>query len=170
MIDITGPPSTISATPRPHTMPQRSARPARKTSGRNARPDHKKRCISKSAGVNPTFRPCRVATKPSAQNSAAPRPHATPNRPGVAADFWGKAPAPLVGSFIADAYVSSHSSSTYEHARLTSALATRQTALPSRLQFQPAHEITFADRRTLVPDNVIRCCCVKKEVGQRERH
>lgn len=51
------------------------------------------------------------------------------------------------------------------------ALATRQAALlPSRLQFQPAHEIAFADRRALVPDNVIRCCRVKKEVGQRERH
>ena len=65
-------------------------------------PDHRKRCISKSAGVNPTFSPCRVATKPSAQNSAAPAPHATPSRAGFASDFLMEA-APPVGSFIADA-------------------------------------------------------------------
>ena len=38
-------------------------------------------------GVNPTFSPCRVATKPSAQNSAAPAPHATPSRAALASDF-----------------------------------------------------------------------------------
>ena len=66
-------------------------------------PDHRKRCISKSGGVNPTFSPCRVATKPSAQNSAAPAPHATPSRAGFASDFWVGISAPPVGSFIADA-------------------------------------------------------------------
>ncbi len=102
MIAITGPASTISASPRPHQMPQRSPRPARRTSGRNARPDHKKRCIRRSAGLNPAFRPCRVATKTSAQNSAAPRPQATPSKTGVTPNFFDRVSAPLVGSVIAE--------------------------------------------------------------------
>src|SRR5882762_1971783 len=121
MIDMTGPPSTISASPRPQPMPQRLPNPARKTTGRNASPDHRKRCMSKSAGVNPSLSPCRVATKPSAQNSAAPRPHATPSRAGFGFDLWVRVPAPPVGSFIADAYVSPHSGSTHGPAGLARA-------------------------------------------------
>ena len=68
-------------------------------------PDHRKRCISRSAGTNPTFSPCRVATKPSAQNNAAPRPQATPSRAGFASDFWVGALAPMVGLVITEAYV-----------------------------------------------------------------
>ncbi len=66
-------------------------------------PDHRKRCISKSGGVKPSFSPCRVATKPSAQNSAAPAPHATPSRAGFASDFGAGDSVPPVGSVIADA-------------------------------------------------------------------
>ncbi len=68
----------------------------------NARPDHKKRCIRRSAGLNPAFKPCRVATKPSAQNSAAPRPQATPSKTGVTPNFFDRVSAPLVGSVIAE--------------------------------------------------------------------
>jgi hypothetical protein len=68
-------------------------------------PDHRKRCISKSGGVNPIFSPCRVATKPSAQHSAAPAPHATPSRAGFAWEFCVGDSAPPAGSFIAEAYV-----------------------------------------------------------------
>ena len=65
-------------------------------------PDQRKRCTSRSAGVNPIFRPCRVATKPSAQHSAAPAPQATPSRAGFACDGRaGNLPLPS-GSFIAD--------------------------------------------------------------------
>src|ERR1700722_19748770 len=121
MIDITGPPSTISAMPRPHPMPQRLPMPVRRTSGKNARPDHRKRGISRSAGVKPTFRTWRVATKPSAQHSAAPRPHANPSSAGFESDSSAKAAAPLVGSLMADAYVTPQSGSTHVHAELTSA-------------------------------------------------
>src|ERR1700709_2731915 len=118
MIDITGPPSTISTSPRPHPMPPRLPRPARNTIGRKAMPDHRKRCISRSHGVKPSFSPCRVATKPSAQHNAAPTPQATPSRAGFGSDVGVEAPASPVGSFIADAYVSAAGHSTHGHAGL----------------------------------------------------
>jgi hypothetical protein len=70
----------------------------------------------------PVFSPCRVATKPSAQNSAAPAPHATPSQAGVASDLRGVS-GPPAGSLIAEAYVRPQGRTSHADAGLTSASA-----------------------------------------------
>src|SRR4051812_6884238 len=147
MIDITGPPSTISTRPRPQPMPQRLPRPARNTIGRNAMPDHRKRCISKSDGVNPSFRACRVATNPSAQHNAAPTPQAIPSSAVFGSDRWEDVSAPRAGWFIADAYVSERSGSTHGSAGLTGAAACGSSALA-----------TFSVMAGLIPSSVLQDC------------
>ncbi len=65
--------------PRPQPTPLRSASPSRQASGSSSRPAQKQRWKVRSAGVNPMSMPCRTATKPAAQNSAAPTPQAMPS-------------------------------------------------------------------------------------------
>src|ERR1700756_4485592 len=91
MSEKPGPPSTISAGPRLQPIPQRFLTPERRTNGRKARPDQKKRGISRSTGVSPALGPGRVAAKPSAQQSGAPTPQATPRRAGLASAFLASA-------------------------------------------------------------------------------
>src|SRR5712671_7796107 len=45
-------------------------------------PAQMKRCKMISGGRNPAVMPCRAATKPAAQNSAAPTPQRTPSSTG----------------------------------------------------------------------------------------
>src|SRR5689334_25336455 len=57
---------------------RRSAKLFLATSGSNASPGHTNRCSAITSGDRPDVTPWRAATKPSAQNSAAPAPQAMP--------------------------------------------------------------------------------------------
>src|SRR6185437_6747334 len=73
-----GPERTVITSPRHQPTPPRLARPARCMTGMSRRPDQKKRWKAMSAGVRPTVMPCLAATKPAAQQNAAPMPQSAP--------------------------------------------------------------------------------------------
>ena len=57
----------------------RSRHPVLATKGRSISPGQTKRCSARTRGDKPTSMPWRAATKPSAQDKAAPAPQATPS-------------------------------------------------------------------------------------------
>src|SRR5579864_6198167 len=57
---------------------RRSAKLFLATNGSSANPGHTKRCSAITSGDRPEVTPWRAATKPSAQNRAAPAPQAMP--------------------------------------------------------------------------------------------
>src|SRR5260370_5236421 len=73
------PPNTASAAARVSPMTRRSAKLFLATSGSSARPGQAKRCSAMTSGDGPEVTPGRAATKPNAQNKAAPAPHAIPH-------------------------------------------------------------------------------------------
>src|SRR3974377_381589 len=58
---------------------RRSAKLFLATNGSSANPGHIKRCRAITSGDSPEVTPWRAATKPKAQNRAAPAPQATPH-------------------------------------------------------------------------------------------
>src|ERR1700746_1515328 len=58
---------------------RRSAKLFLATSGSSANPGHTNRCSAITSGERPEVTPWRAATKPSAQNKAAPAPQTIPH-------------------------------------------------------------------------------------------
>src|SRR5204862_4853373 len=68
---------------------RRSAKLFLATNGSSAKPGQTNRCSAITRGDRPEVTPWRAATKPSAQNSAAPAPHAMPQAVAYFGVGWG---------------------------------------------------------------------------------
>src|SRR5271155_2823283 len=80
------PPTSVSTRLRQTPSRRISVKPSRAANGKSASPGHTNRCSASTIGDRPAVTPCRAATKPSAQHTAAPMPQ---SRPSTAVDLVG---------------------------------------------------------------------------------